>query len=147
MADRDILTGSQSWSSTPGNYSSLRFLQFFGDGSGLAVYGYGQTIYLKANFTFVVFEGGRIRLSYLESPPYQRAPAFVPTDDNRHNDLSYSLTDDQQTITESITGRDFRFPWQIEFDRSPFPRGLTFPYDVPLLYFGYREAISAASPP
>ena len=141
MTDRDILIGSCSWSSTPWIYSSLRFLQFCDDATGLAVYGYGQTIYAKINFTFEVFDGGHMRISYLESPPYQLAPGFVSTDDNRHNDLSYRLSDDQQTITESITARDLRFRWQIEFDRSPFPAGLSFPHEVPLLYFGYREAV------
>ena len=121
----------------------MRYFQFAADDTGLAVYGYGQTIYAKLKFKFEFYDAGRIELVYLDSPPFQRFTGFVPTDANRNNNLAYSLNDDEQVITEDVTGIDYRFKWRLEFDCSPYPKGLKFPYDVPLAYYGYREIVNA----
>jgi hypothetical protein len=145
IGDRAVLIGSRSWSSTPWDYSSMRYLQFAEDDTGLAIYGYGQTIFAKISFRFELLGDRQMRLSYLESPAFQKFPGFIPIDQSRCKDLAFSLMDDQTIITESITAFDFRFHWQLSFNRSPFPDGIAFPYDAPLVYYGYRENVQAES--
>lgn len=140
MNDRDILVGSQSWSATPWNYSSKLFLQFHADGTGKEIYGFGQTIYVKLNFNFELLEAQRLRLSYVDSPNSIKR-GFELTDANRTNDLTYSLIEEQQVHTESITAFQFRFQRQLVFNRSPYPEGIQLPREVPLTYHGYCDRV------
>ena len=73
-AIRGILTSSHSWSATPWDYSSMVYLQFYGDSTGIAIYGYGQTIHAKLHLRFEVIEHDRpkLKLTYLESPALLR---------------------------------------------------------------------------
>lgn len=137
MHHRDILVGSRSWSTTPWNYSSMRYIQFAEDGSGLLLYGYGQTIYAKINIRYTVKANCQIDLQYLDSPPFQRFAGFTP---NNHTTktLKYTLSEHHDTIREDATGADFSFKWLLTLDKFPFPDTLTFPYETPLEFYGYR---------
>lgn len=144
MHDRDILLGSRSWSTTPWNYSSMRFMQFADDGTGLLVYGYEQTIYAKLNMRFAVKAENQLEIEYCDSPPFQRFAGFAANPDTVRKTLQYTLTANPVVYTEDVTGADFSFKWLLNFDRFPFPDTLTFPYDTPLEFYGYREDLRAA---
>ena len=146
-AARATLVGSRSWSATPWDYSSMVYFQWHEDGTGILLYGYGQTIYAKLNFKFEVLTGGRIQIDYLDSPSLGRFAGFSPTDSTATKILEYSLTQERAIFTESVTGSEFSFDWLLRFDHSPFPSELIFPYKIPDDYYGYREAIADNSTP
>jgi hypothetical protein len=140
-AEIDILTGTHSWSATPDNYSSLRSVMFGRDGTGTVLYGYGQTIYAKIDCRFEVPEPGRIRFEYLPTPQPQRRPPFEPTEVNRFKEVSFTLAPGEEVFREHVTGFVFRLSWTLEFTEPPYPDGLSFPYSVPKVFYGYRERI------
>jgi hypothetical protein len=137
----EVLTGSPSWSATPDNYSSLRYVSFERDGTGMLVYGYGQTIYARIDCRFEFPEAGRIRFEYLGTPQPQRRPPFQPTEANRFKDVGFSLAEGEKVFREDVTGFIFRFSWTLEFTAPPYPDGLSLPYQVPTVFHGYREKI------
>lgn len=144
MADSDLdtLIRSQSWSATPDNYSSMRYLQFSQDNSGIAIYGYGQTIYAKINFSFSI-SGEQLTLHYEQSDPFQRFPGFTPGDSNARKLLSFSLDQSEFVFGEDVTEARFKFSVKLILSDSPFPAGLEFPYSVPTEYYGFRERVEA----
>ena len=144
MHDRDILIGSRSWSATPWNYSSMRYMQFADDGSGLLVYGYGQTIYAKINVRYTVKADNQLEIEYCDSPPFQRFAGFTPDTEAATKTLQYTLTETPVVYKEDVTGADFSFKWLLTIDRFPFPDTLIFPYDTPLEFYGYREDLRSA---
>jgi hypothetical protein len=140
-AEIDILIGSHSWSATPDNYSSLRSVMLGRDGKGTVLYGYGQTIYAKIDCWFAVPEAGRIRFEYLPTPQLQRRPPFEPTEANRVKEIGFTLSEGERVCREDVTGFIWRLSWTLEFAEPPYPDGLTFPYSVPTVFYGYREKI------
>lgn len=136
----DILVGSRAWSATPGDYSSMVYLQFAGDGTGRLVYGYGQTIYAMLNIRFELPEDGQLRVHYLDAPKFQLFAGYSPPPGSAVKTLLYSLVEQERAVTESITASEFTFRWLLTLDQSPFPDTLTFPRETPLEYFGYRES-------
>jgi hypothetical protein len=141
QAEIDILTGTHAWSATPDNYSSLRCVMLKRDGSGTVIYGYGQTIYAKIDVRFELPTPGRIRFEYMETPQLQRRPTFQPTEANRLKEIDFTLTEPETVFREDVTGFVFRFSWILEFAEPPYPDGLSFPYPVPKVFYGYREQI------
>jgi hypothetical protein len=135
----DILTGCGGWSATPGNYSSLRSVQFAPDGSGQVVYGYGQTIYAVVAFRFRVVKPDRLEFEYLESPGVQRFQGFRPDDTNHRKIVRLTLTKEENEFDEDVTGQRHRFRWRLDLSASPYPEGLNFPYSVPTTFYGYAE--------
>src|SRR5262245_19747686 len=92
-SDAVILAGGRGvWCATPWDYSSLRSLWLREDGSGDLIYGYGQTIYAFIKCRWEVVSPGRLRLTYLESPPYQLFRGYTPLDDHRVRELGFQLT-------------------------------------------------------
>lgn len=144
MHDREILVGSRSWSATPWNYSSMRYIQFAEDGSGLLVYGYGQTIYAKIDIRYTLKPNRQISLQYLDSPPFQRFGGFTPDNQSGAKTLRYTLSENPVTTMENVTGAGSSFKWLLTFDEFPFPATLTFPHEMPLEFYGYREDLRAA---
>ncbi len=140
-AEIDILTASPAWSATPENYSSLRSVMLGRDGTGTVIYGYGQTIYAKIDCRFEVPQAGRIRFEYLTTPQLQRRPQFEPTDTNRLKEIVFTLAEGERIFREDVTGFIFRSSWTLEFAEPPYPDGLSFPYSVPTVFYGYREKI------
>jgi hypothetical protein len=140
-AEIDILTGAHAWSATPDNYSSLRSVVLRRDGTGAVLYGYGQTIYAKIDCRFEVPQEGRIRFEYLPTSQPQRRPPFQPTEANQRKDLGFTLTEGEKVFREDVTGFVSRFSWTLEFTEPPYPDGLSFPYSVPRVFYGYRERI------
>ena len=140
-AEIEILTGSPAWSATPDNYSSLRSVMLGRDGKGSVIYGYGQTIYATIDCRFEVPEPGRIRFEYLPTPQPQRRPPFEPTDGDRRKEIGFTLAPVEEVFREDVTGFVFRFSWRLEFSEPPYPDGLSFPYSVPKVFYGYRERI------
>ena len=143
----DILTGSRSWSATPDNYSSLRSVMLRKDGTGTIIYGYGQTIYAQIDCRFEVPGAGRIRFEYLDTPQPQRRPPFHPTEANRIKEAGFRLTEGENVFREDVTGFVFRFLWTLEFTEPPYPDGLSFPYTIPKVFYGYREKIGDRNTP
>ena len=56
--------------------------------------------------------------------------------------LDFTLIEKELIFTESITGNRFSFTWTLKLEDSPFPDSLTFPYETPREYYGYRESLS-----
>jgi len=139
QSDMEILTGTHSWSSTPHDYSSLRFLTFKPDGSGVALYGYGQTIYAKVDFEFELAGGSVLHLKYLDSPAYAAFKGFVPMPDNAEKLLQYTLAPGEYRGVESVVAQSFICDWLLTLSDSPWPAGMTFPYQVPTSFYGYRH--------
>lgn len=137
----EILTGSHAWSATPDNYSSLRSVMLGRDGAGTVIYGYGQTIYAQIVCRLEIPEPGRIRFEYLDTPQLQRRPPFETTEANRVKEVGFTPTQGESVIPEDVTGFVFRFTWTLEFAEPPYPDGLSFPYSVPTVFYGYREKI------
>jgi hypothetical protein len=135
----EILTSGGSWSATPDNYSSMRYLQFSPDGTGRAVYGYGQTIHAMILFRFGVAEPDRLELEYLESPGFQRFKGFHPDDTNGRKRLAVTLTEGERVFVEGVTGFERRFRWMLDLDAHPYPEGLTFPFSVPTTFYGHVQ--------
>ena len=139
QSDMEILTGTRSWGATPHDYSSLRFLSFKSDGSGEAIYGYGQTIYAKVDFEFDLAGGSVLQLKYQHSPAYAAFPGFLPTPDNAVKSLQYTLVRGEYRGVESVVAQSFICDWLLTLNDSPWPAGMTFPYDVPKSFYGYRH--------
>ena len=146
-AEIDILTGSPNWAATPDNYSSLRSVTLGRDGTGTVLHGYGQTIYAKIDCRFEVPELGRIRFEYLPTPQPQRRRPFEPTEANGLKEIGFTLAPGEKVFREDVTGFVFRFSWALEFTEPPYPDGLSFPYSVPKVFYGYRERIGDRSTP
>ena len=139
--DASILIGGRgAWSATPWNYSSLRVLEFREDGSGRLTYGYGQTIYAIIQCRWEVPSPGLLRLTYLESPAYQRFQGFVPDPDQSVRDLGYSLMKGEVSGVESIVGFPYRFLWTLELSEPPWPSSLKLPQEVPRVFHGHRQS-------
>jgi hypothetical protein len=119
--DARVLVVSGSWIATPWDYSSLRYLRFSADMSGMVTYGYGQTIYAKIMCRWDLPAAGLLRLTYLESAPYQHFQGFTPDADNQVKELSYTLTEDDVTGIESIVGWPYKYRWTLELTASPWP--------------------------
>ena len=122
----------------------MRYMQFADDGSGLLVYGYGQMIYAKINIRYTVTAENQLEIHYRDSPPFQRFAGFTPESDAAMKTLQYTLTENPVVHREDVTGADFSFKWLLTLDRFPFPDTLTFPYDTPLEFYGYREDLRSA---
>lgn len=137
--DLEILTGVRAWSATPHDYSSLRFLKFNPDGMGEAIYGYGQTIYAKVGFEFELSGDSVLRLKYLPSPAYAAFPGFEPSPQNATKATPYTLVHGDYSGVESVVARPFTFRWRLTLEDSPWPVGMTFPYEVPTIFYGFRE--------
>ena len=131
-----------SWSATAGNYSSLRSLWLSEGGSGELIYGYGQTIYARISCRWAVVSPGRLRLTYLESPAYQRFRGYAPPDGKHVRELDFVLTAGKVSGVESIVARPYRFRWTLELSEPPWPPDLQLPYEVPRVFFGHREQVS-----
>jgi hypothetical protein len=144
-SDAAVLAGGRGvWSATPWNYSSLRSLWLSEGGSGELIYGYGQTIYARLHCRWEVVSPGRLRLTYLESPPYQRFRGYTPRDETRVRELNFVLTAGEVSGVESIVGQPYRFRWTLELAEPPWPPDLQLPYEVPRVFFGHREEVSKA---
>jgi hypothetical protein len=140
-AQIEILAESRSWSATPDNYSSKRYLTLGRDGSGEIVYAYGQTIYAKIACRFEIPAPGRIRFEYLETPQLQGRPPFIPDEDARFKEIDFSLDEGDVAFKEDVTGSGFTFSWTLMFSESPYPSRLALPYEVPRVFYGYRVRI------
>jgi hypothetical protein len=137
--DVEILSSSHSWRATPWNYSSLRSLMLRTEGNSQLIYGYGQTIYALILCQWEVPEAGSLRLTYLQSPPYQFFKGFTPDDTNRVKELRYTLTEEEFAGVESIVARPFLFRYKLELSAPPWPDGLQFPYEVPTVFYGHEQ--------
>jgi hypothetical protein len=141
-SDTAVLAGGRGvWSATPWDYSSLRSLWLRADGTGELIYGYGQTIYARINCRWEVAAPGRLRLTYLDSPPYQLFRGYTPPDDRRVRELGYALTAGEVSGVESIVARPYRFGWTLELSEPPWPPELQLPHEVPRVFFGHREQV------
>ena len=144
-SDAEILAGGRGvWSATPWIYSSCRFLWLKDGGSGELIYGYGQTIYANIKCQWEAAFPGRLRLTYLDSPPYQFFRGYTPPNDGRVRELAYTLTAGEVTGVEDLLGHPYRFRWALELSEPPWPRDLRLPYEVPRLFFGHREEVDKA---
>jgi hypothetical protein len=137
--DFEILTGTHAWSATPDNYSSMRFLTFKPDGRGEATYGYGQTIYAKVGYEFELSGDSALRLKYLSSPAFAAFRGFEPSRDTAEKLIPYTLVRGEYRGVESIVASSFDCEWLLTLGDSPWPVGMTFPYDVPTSFYGYRR--------
>ena len=142
--DRQVLATAGTWRATPGNYSSLRSLWLHADGSGDLIYGYGQTIYAYIKCRWEVVSHGRLRLTYLESPPYQRFRGYSPQDDACVRELDYTLSAGRVVGVEDTVPNPYEFDRTLELSEPPWPTGLNLPYEVPRVFYG---RVTAASPP
>lgn len=134
--DRQTLATAGMWRATPGNYSSTRFLWLHADGTGDLVYGYGQTIYAFIKCRWEVASAGRLRLTYLASPPYQRFAGYTPPDNSGVRELGYSLTAGRVAGVEDIVPNPYEFDRTLELSEPPWPAELTLPYEVPRVFYG-----------
>ena len=117
--DRQTLTGARSWRATPGNYSSLRFLCFNGDGSGELTYAYGQTIYAVVPCAWEVPTAGRLRLTYSAPARGRLAGVFVLSDGNRVKELNYTITEGRVAGVEDIVPNPYEFDRTLELSEPP----------------------------
>ncbi|MEZ6142314.1 MAG: hypothetical protein R3B84_17275 [Zavarzinella sp.] len=138
--DRQVLGMAGSWRATPEDYSSLRVLWLNEDGSGELVYGYGQTIYACIRCCWDVASPGRLRLNYLESPPYQRFQGYTPTAGASVRELGYTLIKGEVSGVESVVCQPYRYQWTMKLSEPPWPPELLFPYDVPQVFVGHSMA-------
>jgi hypothetical protein len=138
-----VLAGGRGvWSATPWNYSSLRCLFLSEGGSGELIYGYGQTIYARIRCQWQVMSPGRLRLTYLESPPYQLFKGYTPPEDKRVRELDFVLTAGEVSGVEDILAHPYRFHWTLELFEPPWPPDLKLPHEVPRVFYGHREEVS-----
>jgi type II secretion system (T2SS) protein E len=138
---------------------------FSADMSGRLTYGYGQTIYAIILCRWDLPTAGLLRLTYLESPPYQHFQGFTPDADNQVKEVSYSLTEGDVTGIESIVGWPYKYRWTLEltaapwpdtveqdlrddltrrrerYTGSPFPASLEQRYQVPRVFYGHRQEV------
>jgi hypothetical protein len=141
--DRQVLAAAETWRATPGNYSSLRALWLHADGSGDLIYGYGQTIYAFIKCRWEVVSPGRLRLTYLESPPYQRFRGYSPPAGGVARELGYTLTVGRVAGVEDIVPNPYEFDHTLELSEPPWPDGLNLPYEVPRVFYGRVNKASA----
>jgi hypothetical protein len=134
--DRQILAASKVWSSTPDNYSSLRSLWLEEDGSGKLIYGYGQTIYALIECRWEVASPGRLRLTYLESPKYQHFAGYTPLPGQNVRELDYTLTAEKITGVQDVVPNQYHYDHTLELSAPPWPAELSFPYEVPRIFYG-----------
>jgi hypothetical protein len=120
----------------------MRFLALSEDGTGDLIYGYGQTIYARINCRWEVVSSGRLRLTYLESPPYQVFRGYTPPSDRGVRELGLVLTAGEVSGVESIIAQPYRFGWTLELSEPPWPPELKLPHEVPRVFFGHREQVS-----
>ena len=120
----------------------MRYLQFAHDNTGIAVYGYGQTIYAKINFTYSI-DGDGLSLVYLQSDPFSRFEGFTPNQSNARKSLAFTLDKREFIFGEDVTAVRFRFSAKLTLSDSPYPDGLEFPFSIPTEFFGFRERIEA----
>lgn len=146
VADGRVLISSRSWSATPWNYSSMRYLQFREDGSAELIHGLGQTIHAKIRCRWVLPEAGKIRLTYEQSPPCGRFHAYAPEEQNRVRELAYTLTYAEVSGVESIVARPYLFLWTLELSEQPWPPELRLPHEVPRVFYGHRQEGGAREP-
>jgi hypothetical protein len=138
----EILTSSRLWTATPWDYSSSRWLRFKNGEKSDCCYGYGQTIYAVINFEFEITAENTLKISYLDSPVLADGvyfKGFTPSQSNQNKEISFQLEEEIFTGTKSITGKDFKYFWNLKLSESPFPDELNFPYEIPLTYYGHRE--------
>ena len=120
----EILSGSDAWSATPDDYSSMRYLQFHKNMEGEAIYAYGQTIYAKDKFKYGVFEDN-LALLFKES--------------EEEINIKYELVPCNYEVVESVTGIKSAYSWLLRLSKFPFVSGKSYPHGQPLDYYGYRE--------
>ncbi len=155
--DFSILTTSRSWSATPWDYSSMKFIQFKEDRSGEVTLAYGQTIYAVVGFQYEIPATGLLRLTYVnsESNKYelrtgfgQSAKALFEAQAGRPKEISYDLTegDFRGEMNMSVGRADgvvvpltYEFRWVLKFETSPYPEGLEVPFGTPLSFYGHRH--------
>jgi hypothetical protein len=139
---RTLVGGRGIWSSTPWNYSSLRYLQFNENGSGTLTYGYGQTIYAVIQCRWEILPPGRLSLTYLESPGHSHLffKGFTPDPHQNVRDLSYKLTEGVVSGVEDIVAMPFQFRWTLELSEPPWPSSLKLPYEAPRVFYGHRQS-------
>jgi hypothetical protein len=143
-SDAAVLAGGRGvWSATPWNYSSLRSLWLSEGGSGELIYGYGQTIYARIRCRWEVVAAGRLRLTYLESPPHQRFQGYTPPGDKCERELDFVLTAGEVSGVENVIAQPYRFGWTLELSEPPWPPELPLPHELPRVFYGHREAVSA----
>jgi hypothetical protein len=138
QTDRDVLTASR-WIATPADYASSRWLRFGADGTGEAVFGYGQTIYAKVLLAFEVPTAGTLAVTYLPSPAFGRMPAFAPAVGSGARLITYTLGGTTYSGSVSVIARPFRSQWLLTFAESPWPIDMSFPRPVPLEFYGGIE--------
>lgn len=139
VKDFKILTTSPVWVATPWDYNSARYLRFISDDYSECCYGYGQIIYAVINFHFAVTTD-KLSLYYFESPAIEGGfKGFTPAPNNVTKEIEYELVEEVFTGSENLTRIAFKFQWILKLKDSPFPKGLKFPYEIPLEYYGYRE--------
>jgi hypothetical protein len=137
--DLEIVTGTHAWSATPHDYSSMRFLTFKSDGRGEALYGYGQTIYAKVGYEFELSGGSALRLNYLPSSAFAAFRGFDPSPNTAEKFIPYTLVRGEYRGVESVIAWPFVCEWLLTLGDSPWPAGMTFPYEVPMCFYGYRR--------
>jgi len=120
----------------------MRYLQFQPKGTGIAVYGYGQTIFAKIEFNFTVNDNS-LALTFLESAPYQRFAGFTPDEQTREKIVQFELKLGDYVFKEDVTGTEFRFTSRLSLSEHPFPVGLEFPYSIPTEFFGFRVRLES----
>jgi len=140
---RKMLASAGTWRATPGNYSSLRSLWLHADGSGELIYGYGQTIYAYIKCRWEVVASGCLRLTYLESPPYQRFRGYTPPKGGGVRELRFTLVAGRVAGVEDIVPNPYEFDHTLELSEPPWPAGLELPYEVPRVFYGRVTKVSA----
>lgn len=83
-----------------------------------------------------VFDAGRLRLTYDKPTRGIMAKDFVLNDDNPVKELGFSLTESEWSFLENLVPIERKFSFKLELSDSPWPDGLTFPYGIPLEYYG-----------
>jgi hypothetical protein len=134
--DAQVLA-ERSWTATPWDYSSYRYLNLSDDGTGKLVCGYGQITYAAIQCRWEVPVAGRLWLTYMESPGETCVLGFTPGEDNRVVELGYRLIEGEVSGIQSLIGVPYTFLWTLELSGPPWPPGLQFPYGVPRVFYGY----------
>jgi hypothetical protein len=136
----EILTQNRGvWSATPWDYSSLRGVRFRPDKNAELIYGYGQTIYALIKARFEIKADSKLRLVYLESPPFGFFKGFIPNENDAVKEVGCLITGGNYEFVESIIGKPCRFEWKLTINESIFPATLQFPYEVPLEFYGSEK--------
>jgi len=117
----------------------MHYLKFESDGSGSAVYGYGQTIYADILFQYELLSESTMRLTFLDSPPTVTFPGFKPDNETKIRCLDYELIEHQLVTCTTIVPRNYQFKWKLILSQSPFPDGVDLPRKLLLTYHGYRQ--------